>query len=461
MEDTYTFPDYFNETSPETFTMFGKPIDDFVDYSYIPHIDNQSSENNEVNVYNSIEDNKCDIQETMDNTPSEPKKKEIFVVENKEETKAIKNEVVLTDDSEQMMNIENKQRHIPCPSDDPVDRALQLYDPRQVQFRTKKRERNSTEKYSKGRKKAGHFLIDDLIPFHSSIRKDNKKSKIMIMFVNFAVGFLNGYIKAQRIKKKKFNPINYSQKKNIGIEDTYKLLKEKKVIDLINKETSSKVTHSKRSNKETYEQLRCDVKIFEMKVEDFFTQIFLGDPTAVREKYKVKKDKAIKCEFFRENIKRQIKELECEEKMINALEPDFLSLLNDEEDTQNNCDPYFDKLSIDEAKNNFAKAIESKIGDVEIEGKRFQSLINKIVKIITNYKKKMKSDKHFVTNETICSLYKEKFPQEKQRVLFYIKVLLKEGYDFIKDFEEKYKKKYNKSAPPSLTVNDMMYQFKI
>ena len=425
MEDTYTFPDYFNETPPETFTMFGKPIDDFVDYSYIPHIDNQSSENNEVNVYNSIEDNKCDIQETMDNTPSEPKKKKVFVVEKKEETKAIKNEVLI-DDSEQMMDIENKQ----------------------LQFRTKKRGRNSAEKYSKGRKKAGNFLIDDLIPFHSSNRKDNKKSKIMIMFVNFAVGFLNEYIKAQRIKKKKFNPIDYLQKKNIGIEDTYKLLKEKKVIDLISKDISIKVKNCKHSNKEIYDSLRCDVKIFEMKVEDFFTQIFLGDPTAVREKYKLKKDKAIKCEFFRENIKRQIKELECEEKMINALEPDFLSLLNDEEDTQNNCDPYFDKLSIDEAKTNFAKAIKSKIGDVEIEGKRFQSLINKIVKIITNYKKKKKSDNIFVTNETICSLYKEKFPQEKQRVLFYIKVLLKEGYDFIKDFEEKYKKKYNKSAPP-------------
>ena len=426
MEDTYTFPDYFNETSPETFTMFGKPIDDFVDYSYIPHIDNQSSENNEVNVYNSIEDNKCDIQETMDNTPSEPKKKEIFVVENKEETKAIKNEVVLTDDLEKMMNIENKQ----------------------IQLRTKKRERNSAVKYSKGRKKAGNFLIDDLIPFHSSNRKDNKKSKIMIMFVNFAVGFLNGYIKAQRIKKKKFNPIDYFQKKNIGIEDTYKLLKEKKVIDLINKETSSKFTTNKQSNKEIYDSLRCDLKIFEMKVEDFFTQIFLGDPTAVREKYKLKKDKAIKCEFFKENIQRQINELKCEEMMINALEPDFLSLLNDEEDTQNNFETYFDKLSMDEAKTNFAKAIKSKIGDVEIEGKRFQSLINKIIKIITNYKKKMKSEDNFVTNETICSLYKEKFPQEKLRVEFYIKALKKEGYDFINDFEKKYKKKYNKSAPP-------------
>ena len=443
MEDTFT-----NISNETTFTMFSKPIDDYVDYFDIPHIDNQSSEDNEVNVYNSIEDNKCVIQETIDSTPSEPKKKEIFVVENKEETKAIKNEVVLTDDSEQMMNIENKQRHIPCPSDDPVDRALQLYDPRQVQFRTKKRERNSTEKYSKGRKKAGNFLIDDLIPFHSSNRKDNKKSKIMIMFVNFAVGFLNEYIKAQRIKKKKFNPIDYFQKKNIGIEDTYKLLKEKKVIDLINKETSSKVTHSKRSNKETYEQLRCDVKIFEMKVEDFFTQIFLGDPTAVREKYKLKKDKATKCEFFKENIQRQINELKCEEMMINALEPDFLSLLNDEEDTQNNFETYFDKLSMDEAKTNFAKAIKSKIGDVEIEGKRFQSLINKIIKIITNYKKKMKSDNIFVTNETICNLYKEKFPQEKQRVKCYIKALKKEGYDFIKEFEEKYKKKYKKSAPP-------------
>ena len=427
MEDT--FPDIFNET---TFTMFSKPIDDSVD---IPHIDNQSSEDNEVNVYNSIEDNKCVIQETMDSTPSEPKKKEAvkFVAEKKEEIKAIKNEVVLIDDSEQMMNIENENK--------------------QLRFRTKKRERNSAEKYSKGRKKAGNFLIDDLIPFHSSNRKDNKKSKIMIMFVNFAVGFLNEYIKAQRIKKKKFNPIDYLQKKNIGIEDTYKLLKEKKVIDLISKDISIKVTNCKHSNKKIYDSLRCDVKIFEMKVEDFFTQIFLGDPTAVREKYKLKKDKAIKCEFFKENIKRQIKELKCEEKMINALEPDFLSLLNDEEDTQNNFDIYFDKLSIDEAKTNFAKAIKSKIGDVEIEGKRFQSLINKIIKIITNYKKKMKSDNIFVTNETICSLYKEKFPQEKQRVKCYIKALKREGYGFIKDFEEKYKKKqykkkYNESAPP-------------
>ena len=428
MEDTFT-----NISNETTFTMFSKPIDDYVDYFDIPHIDNQSSEDNEVNVYNSIEDNKCVIQETIDSTPSEPKKKEAvkFVAEKKEEIKAIKNEVVLIDDSEQMMDIEN----------------------RRLQFRTKKRERNSAEKYSKGRKKAGHFLIDDLIPFHSSNRKDNKKSKIMIMFVNFAVGFLNEYIKAQRIKKKKFNPIDYLQKKNIGIEDTYKLLKEKKVIDLINKETSSKFTTNKQSNKEIYDSLRCDVKIFEMKVEDFFTQIFLGDPTAVREKYKLKKDKAIKCEFFKENIQRQIKELNCEEMMINALEPDFLSLLNDEEDTQNNCDPYFDKLSIDEAKTNFAKAIKSKIGDVEIEGKRFQSLINKIIKIITNYKKKMKSEDNFVTDEKICNLYKEKFPHEKLRVKYYIQKLLEEGVGFIKDFEEKYKKKqykkkYNESAPP-------------
>ena len=409
MEDTFT--NISNETPPETtFNIFSRPIDGFVDYFYIPHIDNQSSISNETTVTDSVDN--FDIPH-IDNQSSEDNEVNVY-------------NSIEDDDSEQMMDIEN----------------------RRLQFRTKKRERNSAEKYSKGRKKAGNFLIDDLIPFHSSNRKDNKKSKIMIMFVNFAVGFLNEYIKAQRIKKKKFNPIDYSQKKNIGIEDTYKLLKEKKVIDLISKETSIKVKNCKKSNKEIYDSLRCDLKIFEMKVEDFFTQIFLGDPTAVREKYKLKKDKAIKCEFFRENIKRQIKELECEEKMINALEPDFLSLLNDEEDTQNNFETYFDKLSIDEAKTNFAKAIKSKIGDVEIEGKRFQSLINKIIKIITNYKKKMKSDYIFVTNETICSLYKEKFPQEKQRVKCYIKALLKEGYDFIKDFEEKYKKKYNKSAPP-------------
>ena len=411
MEDTFT--NISNETPPETtFNIFSRPIDGFVD---IPHIDNQSSISNETTVTDSVDN--FDIPH-IDNQSSE--ENEVNVYNSIED-----------DDSEQMMDIEN----------------------RRLQFRTKKRERNSAEKYSKGRKKAGNFLIDDLIPFHSSNRKDNKKSKIMIVFVNFAIRFLNEYIKAQGIKKKKFNPIDYFQKKNIGIEDTYKLLKEKKVIDLISKDISIKVKNCKKSNKEIYDSLRCDVKIFEMKVEDFFTQIFLGDPTAVREKYKLKKDKAIKCEFFKENIQRQINELKCEEMMINALEPDFLSLLNDEEDTQNNFETYFDKLSIDEAKTNFAKAIKSKIGDVEIEGKRFQSLINKIIKIITNYKKKMKSDNIFVTNETICSLYKAKFPYEKERVEFYIKKLLEEGFDFIKDFEEKYKKKqykkkYNESAPP-------------
>ena len=425
MEDTYTFPDIDNDNEP-TFNIFSRPIDGFVDDYDIPHIGNQSSEDGEVGVYNGIEDIKYGIQETMDNTPSEPKKKDPLFVSKKEET--IKKEVVKTDDSEQKMK-------------------------EQQQFRTRKRERNSAVKYSKGRKKAGNFLIDDLIPFHSSNRKDNKKSKIMIMFVNFAVGFLNEYIKAQRIKKKKFNPIDYSQKKNIGIEDTYKLLKEKKVIDLISKETSIKVKNCKKSNKEIYDSLRCDLKIFEMKVEDFFTQIFLGDPTAVREKYKLKKDKSIKCEFFKENIQRQTKELECEEMMINALEPGFLNLLNDEEDTQNNFESYFEKLSIDEAKINFANAIKSKIGNVEIEEKRFQSLINKIVKIITNYKKKMKSEDNFVTDEKICNLYKEKFPHEKLRVKYYIQKLLEEGVGFIKDFEEKYKKKqykkkYNESAPP-------------
>ena len=80
MEDTFT-----NISNETTFTMFSKPIDDYVDYFDIPHIDNQSSEDNEVNVYNSIEDNKCVIQETIDSTPSEPKKKEavIFVAEKK------------------------------------------------------------------------------------------------------------------------------------------------------------------------------------------------------------------------------------------------------------------------------------------------------------------------------------------------------------------------------------------
>ena len=125
MEDTYI--DIFKET---TFNILSRSTNDPVDSFFFSYIDNQSSEDNEVNVYNSIEDNKCVIQPTMDSTPSEPKKKEadkLFALEKKEEIKAIKNEVI--DDLEKMMNIENKQ----------------------IQFRTKKRERNSAEKYSKGR----------------------------------------------------------------------------------------------------------------------------------------------------------------------------------------------------------------------------------------------------------------------------------------------------------------------
>ena len=75
MEDPF---DIYNENYT-TFPMFSKPIDDYDNSFNIPDIDNQSGEDNEVNednVYNGIEDIKYGIQETMDNTPSEPKKKE-------------------------------------------------------------------------------------------------------------------------------------------------------------------------------------------------------------------------------------------------------------------------------------------------------------------------------------------------------------------------------------------------
>ena len=88
MEDTYTFPDIDNDNEP-TFNIFSRPIDGFVDDYDIPHIGNQSSEDGEVGVYKSIEDSKCVIQETMDNTPSELKKKDLFAVKKEEETKSL------------------------------------------------------------------------------------------------------------------------------------------------------------------------------------------------------------------------------------------------------------------------------------------------------------------------------------------------------------------------------------
>ena len=49
MEDTDTFPDIYNDNEP-TFNIFSRPTDDSVDSFFFSHIDNQSSEDNEVNV---------------------------------------------------------------------------------------------------------------------------------------------------------------------------------------------------------------------------------------------------------------------------------------------------------------------------------------------------------------------------------------------------------------------------
>ena len=108
MEDP--FPDIFKEINETTINLFSNPTDHPVDDFDYPHMVNQSIEDNEVNednVYNGIEDIKYGIQETMDNTPSEPKKKDPLFVSKKEET--IKKEVVKTDDSEQKMKEQQQQ----------------------------------------------------------------------------------------------------------------------------------------------------------------------------------------------------------------------------------------------------------------------------------------------------------------------------------------------------------------
>ena len=392
-------------TLGDNFLMFKQQKEDFFDI-------NLFSENNQSIDDDSIYPNEqIDIQETIDDTPIEDKKEDKKIIEKEEEPKAIEKELVSNDDSDS----------IPCCQNN------------ELKFRTKKRKRNSTEKLPKGRKKAGNFLIDDLIPFHSSNRKDNKKSKIMILFRNFTIKLLNEYIKVEGNNKKKFRPISYSIKKNIGIADTYKLFKEKNVIDLINKDISEKITHYKHTNFQIYTSLKNKPTLFEMKIEDFYTNFFLGDPEKIRKQYNLQKKG--KCEFFKETIQRMKNELEIEEKMINSLEPDFLNLL----------EPYFIKDKEDdkkEAKIIFSKIIESKIGNVEIDKKRFESLINKIITIINNYKAIMISNNIDVSNEYICNLYKEKFPKEKERQDAYIDFLKQEGKNFIKDYEKKYYKKF-------------------
>ena len=403
-------------TLGDNFLMFKQQKEDSFDI-------NLFSENNQSIDDDSIYPNEqIDIQETIDDTPIEDKKEDKKIIEKEEEPKAIEKEeepkaiekeVIANDDSDS----------IPCQNNE-------------LKFRTKKRKRNSTEKLPKGRKKAGNFLIDDLIPFHSSNRKDNKKSKIMILFRNFTIKLLNEYIQVEGNKKKKFRPISYSIKKNIGIADTYKLFKEKNVIDLINKDISEKITHYKHTNFQIYTSLKNRPTLFGMKIENFYTNFFLGNPETIRKSYNLPKKKG-GCEFFKETIQRMRNELEIEEKMINSLEPDFLNLL--EPYFQNDKEELIDKK---EAKINFSQIIESKIGNVEIDKKRFESLINKIITIIYNYKAIMISNNIDVSNEYICNLYKEKFPNEKERQSAYIDFLKQEGKNFINDYEKKYYKKF-------------------
>ena len=145
-------------------------------------------------------------------------------------------------------------------------------------------------------------------------------------------------------------------------------LKKKNVIDLINKNISEKFAHYNCTNFQIYTSLKNRPAIFGMNNEEFYTNIFLGDPETVRKQYNLQKEKG-KCEFFKETIQRMKNELEIEEKMINSLEPDFLNLL----------EHYFlkDKEEQTEAKINFSNKIESKIGNVEIDKKDLSHLLIK------------------------------------------------------------------------------------
>ena len=286
---------FFDLTTPsDNVQMFTQQKEDFFDI-------NLFSENNQSIDYDNIyqNENQVDIQETVDNTPAEEKIQDKIIIEIEEEPKEIEKDPV--EDKKQdtiIIEIEEEPKEIKKELHSFDDSDSILCQNNELKFRTKKRKRNSTEQLPKGRKKAGNFLIDDLIPFHSSNRKDNKKSKIMIMFSNFTNKFLNEYIKAKGNKKKEFKPIAYLIKKNIKIADTYTLFKEKNVIDLINKDISEKFTHYNCTNFQIYTSLKNKPAIFGMNNEEFYTNIFLGDPKTIRKQYNLQKEKG-ECEFFK------------------------------------------------------------------------------------------------------------------------------------------------------------------
>ena len=193
----------FDLTTPSdnNFQMFENQKEDSLNFNLI-------FENNQSIDYDNIyqNENHVDIQETVDNTPVEDKKQDKIIIKIEEEPKEIKKDPV--EDKKQdtiIIEIEEEPKEIKKELHSFDDSDSILCQNNELKFRTKKRKRNSTEQLPRGRKKAGNFLIDDLIPFHSSNRKDNKKSKIMIMFSNFTNKFLNEYIKAKGNKKRSLN----------------------------------------------------------------------------------------------------------------------------------------------------------------------------------------------------------------------------------------------------------------
>lgn len=155
---------------------------------------------------------------------------------------------------------------------------------------------------------------------HSKRTKDNVRRKVKVKFTHFLIKFLNQYIKVnwKGFQKYKFRTIDNKITKDISIETNRKLFNTT-VREYLTYPVSRKFKCDLNQNKKIADKIikeKPDVfkKILNMKIVNFYNQIYRGDPKSIRDEMGLNADLVDKNKnkllFFDEYLLSLISEID-------------------------------------------------------------------------------------------------------------------------------------------------------
>lgn len=188
--------------------------------------------------------------------------------------------------------------------------------------KNKKRKRSPNIELKKGRRKKDESSGDT--KFHSKNRKDNRKNKIKVHFLNFIVDFTNGIIKGKMFDAHNilFRKLPHSAKKDIHIETNKELLNQTIEDVLTGYGVSSKYKNKEEFNKINFERLNKKLQKSEYKqifedylkvtVKDFYLNFYYVDnEQELLDRYQINRDKVkpriVFLKEFIEKLREQCK----------------------------------------------------------------------------------------------------------------------------------------------------------